>query len=100
MQLSPDAMQSIQTELKTFTTDLNLSDEQKAKVKQALEGAREKVEEYRKTHPDTTKEDIVAKAREHRSNIRQRLSSFLTPEQLTKWDAEVAKAKSFLGISS
>jgi hypothetical protein len=29
--------------------------------------------------------------------IRQRLISFLTPEQLNKWDAEAAKAKEFLG---
>jgi hypothetical protein len=35
--------------------------------------------------------------KEHRNEIRQRVVSFLSPEQLTKWDAEVAKAKEFLG---
>jgi hypothetical protein len=29
---------------------------------------------------------------------RERLVNFLTPEQLTKWDKEVAKAKGILGI--
>jgi hypothetical protein len=28
------------------------------------------------------------------------LQSFLTPEQLKKWDAEVAKAKEFLGFAA
>jgi hypothetical protein len=30
----------------------------------------------------------------------ERVVKFLTPEQLTKWDAEVAKAKTFLGIAA
>jgi hypothetical protein len=34
---------------------------------------------------------------ENRTAIRERIVSFLTPEQLAKWDAEVAKAKEFLG---
>ncbi len=29
--------------------------------------------------------------------MRVRLEKFLTPAQLTKWDAEAAKAKEFLG---
>jgi hypothetical protein len=31
--------------------------------------------------------------------MREQVVKFLTPEQLTKWDAEVAKAKEFLGHS-
>jgi hypothetical protein len=29
--------------------------------------------------------------------IRQRVVKFLSPEQLSKWDSEIAKAKEFLG---
>ena len=50
-----------------------------------------------KTHPNTTKAEIVAKVKEHRGEIHDRIAKFLNPEQLGKWDNEVAKAKEFLG---
>lgn len=100
MQLSPEAKQAIQTEVKQFATDLHLSEEQKARLKTALEGARQKIEEIRQAHPDISKADVMAKVKEARAPIRERLVAFLTPEQLTQWDAEVTKAKSFLGYSS
>jgi len=40
---------------------------------------------------------LIKKIAENRTTIRGRLVDFLTPEQLTKWDAEIAKAKEFLG---
>ncbi len=92
--------QAIQTEVKQFATDLHLSEEQKARLKSALEGARQKIEEIRQTHPDISKADVLAKVKEARAPIRERLVAFLTPEQLTQWDAEVTKAKSFLGYSA
>ena len=100
MHLSPEASQAIHNEVKQFATDLKLSEEQKAKLKSALEGAREKIESIRKAHPDITKADVMAKVKEARGPIRERVVAFLTPEQLTMWDAEVAKAKSFLGYSA
>ena len=48
-------------------------------------------------HPATTKAEIVAKVKEHRGEIHERIAKFLNPEQLGKWDTEVAKAKEFLG---
>jgi len=45
----------------------------------------------------TTKAEIVAHVKEHRTEIHQRVAAFLSPEQLSKWDSEVAKAKEFLG---
>ncbi len=98
MHLCPEVTQAIQNEVRTFATDLNLSDEQKARLKTALEGARYKIEEIKKARPDISKEDVMAKLKEARAPLRQRVEAFLTPEQLTKWDAEVAKAKSFLGF--
>ena len=91
MNLSPEATEAVQSELKRFAADLNLSEDQKTRLKTALEGAREKLDEIRKTNPDVTRADVIAKLKEVRAPLR---------EQLTKWDAEVAKAKAFLGYSS
>lgn len=35
--------------------------------------------------------------KENRAEIHERVAAFLSPEQLGKWDNEVAKAKEFLG---
>jgi hypothetical protein len=40
---------------------------------------------------------LIKKVTGNRTTIRQRLLSFLTPEQLTKWDVEATKAEEFLG---
>jgi periplasmic protein CpxP/Spy len=100
MNLSPEAVEAVQSELKRFATDLNLSEDQKTRLKSALENAREKLDEIRKDNPDITKADVVAKLKGARGPLRERVVAFLTPEQLTKWDAEVSKAKAFLGYAS
>jgi len=79
-----------QPELKRFAVDLHLSEEQKEKLHAALAEGRERIGEYLKTHPKTTKAEIVAKVEEHRGQIR--VAEFLDSEQLGKWDNEVAKA--------
>ena len=98
--LSPDAKQAVATELKKIAGDLNLSDDQKSKLQTALENAREKLDEIRQTNPDMTRADVIAKLVSVRGAARERLVNFLTPEQLGKWDAEMAKDKTFLGIGS
>ena len=75
-----------------IAADLNLSDAQKAQLKTALETAREK-------NPNLTRADVLAKLIAERSTVRERVVKFFTPEQLAKWDAEVAKAKTFLGLA-
>jgi protein CpxP len=97
MSISPEIREKVANELKQFVGSLNLSDEQREKLRGFLSEAHEKVEEYRKQNPNATKEDLVRKVAENRTEIRERVTKFLTPEQLTKWDAEVAKAKEFLG---
>ncbi|QIG46836.1 hypothetical protein G5V57_03190 [Nordella sp. HKS 07] len=99
MNLSPESMEAVQSELKHFATDLNLSEDQKTRLKSALESAREKLDEIRKNNPDITKADVIAKLKGARAPLRERVVEFLTPEQLTKWDAEIAKAKAFLGYA-
>ena len=95
--LTADQREQVATELKRFATDLKLTDEQKEKLQTALGEAREKVAEYLKDNPSTTRADIISKVKAHRDEIRQRVVKFLSPEQLTKWDNEIAKGKEFLG---
>ena len=77
-----------------------MSDDQKSKLHTALENAREKLDEIRQANPDMTRADVIAKLKSVRVTARERLVNFLTPEQLGKWDTEMAKAKTFLGINS
>ena len=97
MNLSPAEREQVVNELKRFASDLNLTDDQKEKLRVALTEAREKIAEYMQQNPNTTKTDIISKVVANRDAIRQRVVSFLSPEQLKKWDDEKAKAKEFLG---
>ena len=97
MTMTVEQREQVATELKRFAADLHLSEEQKEKLQTALAEGREKIGEYLKTHPNTSKPEIVAKVKEHRGQIHERVAKFLDSEQLGKWDSEVGKAKEFLG---
>jgi periplasmic protein CpxP/Spy len=97
MPLTPEQRDAITSELKSFGSSLNLSDDQKQKLQGFMTEASEKLEDYKRQNPNASKEDLLKKVADNRAAIRQRLTNFLTPEQLTKWDAEVSKAKAFLG---
>ena len=97
MNLSTEEREQVATELKRFASDLNLTDDQKEKLRVALTEAREKIAEYLQQNPNTTKADVIRKVVANRDEIRQRVVSFLSPEQLKKWDDEKEKAKEFLG---
>lgn len=97
--MKPEAAKIVELELKRFAADLNLSDDQKTQLRAGLERAHDKLEEIRTEHPDVSRADVIAKIIAERDSLRQRVVNFLTPEQLTKWDAEVAKAKDFLGVA-
>jgi periplasmic protein CpxP/Spy len=98
--LSAEAKEAVSAELKRFAASLNLSEDQKKQLHTSLEHAREKLDEIRKAHPDLTKADVIEKLRSVRVAARERVVKFFTPEQLAKWDAEIAKAKTFLGIAA
>ena len=87
--MKPETAKIVETELKEFAADLNLSDTQKTQLKTALENAREKLDEIRQNHPDVTRADVIAKIKAERSSVRERVVAFFTPEQLSKWDAGV-----------
>ena len=97
MNLTPEQRDQVAAELKRFGADLQLTDDQKAKLQEFLGEARAKVADYLKANPNAKKSEIVSQVAANRDQIRQRLVNFLSPEQLTKWDAEVSKAKEFLG---
>jgi hypothetical protein len=97
MQLTPEQRTQVIDEAKRFASDLKLSNDQKEKLQTAFQSAREKLGDYMKDHPGTTRGDIAKELSAHRDQIRQRVVNFLTPDQLKMWDAEMSKAKQFLG---
>jgi protein CpxP len=97
MQLTPEQRTQVVDEVKRFATDLHLSNDQKEKLQTTFQTARERLGDYMKDHPGVSRDDIVKELSSHRSQIRQRVVNFLNPDQLKMWDAEIAKAKQFLG---
>jgi len=97
MNLTPEQRDQVAAEVKRFGSDLQLSNDQREKLQSALADARSKLGDYLKANPSLSKADIAKQLASQRDQIRQRVVSFLTPDQLKKWDAEVSKAKEFLG---
>ena len=97
MPLTSEQREQIADHLKKFAADLNLSDDQKEKLRAFLEQAKEKVHAYRSANPNASSADIVRAVASHRDQLREQVVKFLTPEQLTKWDAAAKSAKEFLG---
>ena len=97
MPLTPDQREQVANELKKFAGDLNLTDDQKNKLRGFMEQAREKVQAYRTANPNASKADLMKAIGQNRDQIREQVVKFLTPDQLTKWDSSVKNAKEFLG---
>jgi len=97
MSLTPEQRDALMSEVKKIGASLNLSDDQKSKLQGFMSEASEKVQAFKQQNPSASPKDIVKKIADNRAALRQRVVNFLTPEQLTKWDNEIAKAKEFLG---
>ena len=97
MNLTSEQLEQVASEVKRFAADLNLTSDQKEKLQSAFQDARGKLGDYMKDHPGVTKADIIKEVSGQRDQIRQRVVNFLNPDQLKKWDGEIAKAKDFLG---
>ena len=97
--MSPKTTEAVATELKRFAQELKLTDSQKEQLKTYLAEVHTKVQDFLQKNPSIAKGALVEKVRTLRSSMREQVVKFLTPEQLAKWDAEVAKAKEFLGHS-
>ena len=97
MPLTTDQREQIADELKKFAGNLNLSDDQKTRLRGMLEQAKEKVQAYRVANPNASKADMVKAVAQHRDQIREQVTKILTPDQLSKWDSALKNAKEFLG---
>jgi len=82
--MTPDVRSRIEDEVRRFVTELNLSDTQKSQLRTAFENGEAKLDEN----------NAPGKVRD---SIREQVTKILTPQQLTKWDAEMSKARTFLG---
>jgi protein CpxP len=82
--MTPEVRSRIEDEVRRLATELNLSDAQKTQLRTAFENAEDKLDE---NNPPG----------KIRDSIREQVTKILTPQQLAKWDAEMSKAKSFLG---
>jgi Spy/CpxP family protein refolding chaperone len=94
--LSSDQTKKLTDELTRFKNDLALSPEQVSKMKPILGEQMSQLQEL-KSSPGLSKQDKIAKFNDIRKAGYEQIKQVLTPEQLTKWDAEMAKAKKFLG---
>ena len=97
MPLTFEQRDAVVSELKRIGASLNLSDDQKQKLQAFMTEASERMQEYRQQNPNASKDDLARNFPTIRSAGREKLEKFLTPDQLKKWDAEMAKAKDFLG---
>jgi ribosomal protein L9 len=97
MQLTSEQRDQVAAEVKNFASHLHLSNDQKEKLQNAFQDARGRLGDYLKDHPNVTKADIAKELSARRDQIRQHAVSFFNADQLKMWDAEIAKAKDFLG---
>jgi hypothetical protein len=82
-------------EIRKFAADLNLSNDQQEKLRMLLKWAMEKAQTYKTVDPNAPDADLRA-VTFNPDQIRQQIVSFLTPEQLTKWDNAAKNAKEFV----
>ena len=97
--MSPKTTEAVATELKRFAQELKLTDSQKEQLKTYLAEVHAKVQDYLQKNPSIAQNALAERVRSLRSTMREQVVKFLTPDQLAKWDAEVARAKEFLGHS-
>jgi ribosome recycling factor len=94
--LTPEQTKVLTDELTRFGKELALSDTQKEALRPVLGEQMNKIKQLNSL-TDLTSADKLAKYKDIRSAGYERIKGILSPEQLTKWDAEMVKAKDFLG---
>ena len=76
MDLDPELRDKSTGELRQFATSLDLSEDQKGKLREFLSSVYEKVREYKQQNPGASREDIIRKIADNRDSLRQRLVSW------------------------
>ena len=97
--MHPTTVDAVASELKRFAQGLNLTDTQREHLRAHLAEKQAKLQDFITENPNIARKDLLQKIASFRGSLREQVSKFLTPEQMAKWDAEVAKAKDFLGHS-
>ena len=92
-----EQVDAVTSELKRFAGELNLSDPQREQLKTFLADKHAKLEQFKRENPHISRAELIQKIASIRGSLREQVIKFLTPQQLVKWDSEVAKAKEFLG---
>jgi periplasmic protein CpxP/Spy len=95
--MTPERIDAVTTELKRFAQELSLSDTQKEQLRPHLGDKYARLQEFMKQNANISITELVQKIVSIRGSLREQVVKFLTPQQLAKWDAEVARAKEFLG---
>ena len=95
--MTPERIDAVTTELKKFAQELSLSDTQKEQLRTQLADKYARLQEFMKQNANISRTELVQKIVSIRGSLREQVVKFLTPQQLGKWDAEVARAKEFLG---
>jgi protein CpxP len=95
--MTPERIDAVTTELKKFAQELSLSDTQKEQLRTHLADKYARLQEFLKQNANISRSELVQKIASIRGSLREQVVKFLTPQQLAKWDAEVARAKEFLG---
>ena len=92
----PEELNDVANELKRLAGVLSLRDNQKEQLRNFLMDKLEQLQEYKQKNPNISRDDLTRFIAKNRAAGREKIEKFLTPEQLTIWDEEVAKAKDFL----
>jgi periplasmic protein CpxP/Spy len=95
--MTPERIDAVTTELKKFAQELSLSDTQKEQLRTHLADKYARLQEFMKQNANISRTELVQKIVSIRGSLREQVVKFLTPQQLAKWDAEVARAREFLG---
>src|SRR6266516_3544544 len=91
--MNDEQAQAIRNELKRFAGDLNLSDEQKTKLHERLVFAAGRLHEYKKSHPEVTRQDIIKAIGSRRTERVSGLSCGVSRDYgNTKWLARSFRA--------
>jgi hypothetical protein len=95
MALTPEQREQID-QIRKFAAILNLSDDQKQRLRALLERANEKARTHQTANSNAPNADLVRAVASNSDQIRQQIVNFLTPEQLTKWNNAAKSAKKFV----
>ena len=89
--LTAAQQKQVADELKRFSADLNLSNSQRDQLRPILEDQMSQTQAVR-GDASLSKSDKSTKIQSIRAAERSKVAAVLSPEQMTKWDAEMAKA--------